>query len=488
MRLNNQTLRRVSPDVLRPSCDRAALTTGIVHLGLGAFHRAHQAVYTEAALAEDASWGILGASLRSPETRDALGPQDGLYCVAARGVEGARLQVIGASTGILVAPENPEALLSALAAPATRIVTLTITEKGYSLDPATSALKLDDPGIRRDLEHPETPTTAIGFLGVALARRRRAGLKPFVALSCDNLPANGHALRGAILAFAAAFDMELMNWLDGELRCPSTMVDRIVPATTAADRAEVEAALGFEDAWPIATERFSQWVIEDDFPLGRPAWELGGAELVNDVKPYELLKLRTLNGAHSTLAYLGYLMDAETVAEAMAEPDLAELVRAMMVEEISPTLPALAGFDLDAYRKALLARFRNPALKHRTWQIAMDGSQKLPQRLLGTIRARLSVGAPFPRLALGVAAWIRYCMGVDEKGRPIDVRDAMSARLRELADSAGRDAHRLVEAFLGLRSVFGDDLPKDPVFRAAVEDKLASLLALGAAAAVRATR
>jgi uncharacterized protein with PIN domain len=270
-----------------------------------------------------------------------------------------------------------------------------------------------------------------------------------------------------------------------KVRFPSTMVDRIVPATTDADRASVAAALGLEDAWPIVTEPFTQWVVEDDFGLGRPAWEKVGVEFVADVAPYELMKLRMLNGSHSTLSYLGYLMGHETVASAMGEPALARLVSDLMEKESAPTLPTLS-VDLAAYRADLLARFRNPALKHRTWQIAMDGSQKLPQRLLGTIRDRLAVGAPIDRAALGVAAWMRYVTGVDEKGGAIDVRDPLAARLRAIADAAGPDAARLAPALAAVGEVFGADLPADPRFMDAVTAGLDRLLRLGARATVEA--
>ncbi|MDK9695724.1 MAG: mannitol dehydrogenase family protein, partial [Siculibacillus sp.] len=421
-RLSLTTLDRLPASVERPAHDHRSLATGIVHLGIGAFHRAHQAVHTDAVLAEDPSWGILGVSLRSTDTRDALAAQDWLYTVSAVDGSGARRRVVGSSTGVVVAPEDPTRVPRVLADPRVRIVSTTVTEKGYSHDPSTGRLREDDPDIRHDLADLDRPKTTLGVIASGLKARRAAGLPPFTVLACDNLPSNGHTLRGLVVRFAELVDRDFGAWVAGEVRFPSTMVDRIVPATTDADRAAVSAALGLEDAWPIMTEPFSQWVVEDDFSLGRPAWEKTGAEFVKDVAPYELMKLRMLNGSHSTLAYLGYLMGHETVAAAMGEPALARLVADLMAKESAPTLPALA-VDLSAYRADLLARFRNPALKHRTWQIAMDGSQKLPQRLLGTIRDRLRIGAPIDRLALGVAAWMRYVTGIDEKGDAIDVRD-----------------------------------------------------------------
>lgn len=487
MRLGLDTLDRLPAEVARPGHDPRALRTGIVHLGWGAFHRAHQAVYTDALLGRDPSWGILGVSLRNPDVRDAIAPQNGLYTVSAVDGAGAARRVVAASTGLLVAPEDPAGLVARLVDPNVRIVSTTVTEKGYSHDPATGALREDDPDIRHDLADPAAPRTTLGVLVAGLKRRREAGVAPFTVLACDNLPANGRTLRGLALRFAGLVDPGFGRWVEDTVKFPSTMVDRIVPATTDADRAAVAAAIGMEDAWPIVTEPFTQWVVEDEFSLGRPAWETVGVEFVGDVAPFELMKLRLLNGTHSTLAYLGYLMGRQTVAEAMEEPGIARLVEELMFEEIGPTLPPLSGFDLDGYRRSLLARYRNPALRHRTWQIAMDGSQKLPQRLLGTLRDRLAAGRPIDRLALGVAGWMRYVTGIDETGAPIDVRDPLAERLRRLADAAGPVAARLVPALAGVSEIFGDDLPLDPRFLGAVETALDRLFTLGARAGVERT-
>ena len=483
-RLAAATLDQLPRSVMRPTYDRSSLATGIVHLGIGAFHRAHQAVMTDTVLAHgDRRWGILGASLRSPETRDALAPQDGLYTVAVRDEQGERLQVVGSVGALVVAPEDPHALLSALASPNVRIVSLTVTEKGYCHAPATGALDERHPDIVHDLAHPEASRSAPGLIVEALRCRRAAGVPAFTALCCDNLPHNGATLKRVLVRFASLRDPDLGRFVEGELRCPSTMVDRIVPATTDADRESIAATLGLEDAWPVLTEPFSQWVIEDDFAAGRPDWDLAGATFVADVAPFELAKLRLLNGSHSTLAYLGYLAGHETVAETMAAPGFAALVRDLMLDEAAPTLPVVPGLDLDRYAASLLARFRNPALRHRTWQIAMDGSQKLPQRLLGTIRDRLAAGAGFDRLALGVAAWMRYATGRDEAGRSIDLRDPLADDLRRRTAGID-DAGALMDALLRLESIFGTDLPIEPRFRAAVEAALTELLATGASATV----
>jgi fructuronate reductase len=484
-RLSLSTLAALPQAIARPAYDRAALTAGIVHLGIGAFHRAHQAVYVDDLLAADPSWAIVGASLRSAATREALKPQDWLYTLAVRSGEGERLRVIGSIVDILVATEERERLLAAMADPRVRIVTLTVTEKGYCHDPATGALDEADPGILHDLANPNAPGTAPGLVVAALARRRAAGIAPFTVLTCDNLPSNGEVVKCIIGRFAELRAADLGAWVAGEVACPSTMVDRITPATTDEDRAAVDAALGVTDAWPVVTEPFAQWVIEDRFPTGRPAFEAAGAELVADVAPYEQMKLRLLNGAHSSLSYLGYLAGYERVSDVMADASYARFVAALMDEAI-PTLRVPPSMDLAGYKAALLDRFRNPALKHRCWQICMDGSQKLPQRLLGTIRENLKSGRPFGRLALGVAGWMRYVTGIDEKGQAIDVRDPLAADLRALADAAGPSAERLVHAFVGVEKVFGSDLAADPRFVAAVTERLARLLAGGAKRAVAA--
>lgn len=480
MRLSNAALSRLPSGIARPYYDRGALTTGMVHLGIGAFQRAHQAMYTEAVLnAGDLRWGIIGASLRSPAVRDALKPQDGLYTLAVRGAEGERLQVVGAIKDVLVAPEDPQALLGALTHPAIRIVTLTVTEKGYCYDPATTGLYETHPDIVHDLANPERPRTASGFLVEGLRRRRAAKVSSFTVLCCDNLPHNGRTVAAIVTRFAALRDRELAGYIRNEVAFPATMVDRITPATAPEDRAAISGRLGLEDAAPVVTEPFSQWVIEDRFPGGRPDWSLAGADFVTDVAPYENMKLRLLNGSHSTLAYLGYLAGYETVADTMKDPDYRRLAEGVM-DDAATTLKMPPGADVAAYKRALMQRYANPALKHRTWQICMDGSQKLPQRLLGTIRDRLAAGAPIDRLVMGVAGWMRYVTGIDEDGKAIDVRDPMSARLRAIADEAGLVAERLAPALLYVREIFSAGLAADPRFRAAVTHALARIIAKGA--------
>ncbi len=479
-RLSETNLADLPSAVALPSYDRREVTTGIVHLGVGAFHRAHQAVYVDDILAQDPRWGIAAASLRSPDTYDALVPQDGLYTLSVRSGEGEALRVIGAIQRVIVAPQAVEDLLRVMADPKTRIVSLTVTEKGYCHDPATGTLNESHPDVVHDLQNPHLPRSAPGFILEALRRRRVARIAPFTVLTCDNLPSNGRTVKRVLTRFAELSDPAFGRFVADEVSCPSTMVDRIVPATSDEDRRRIREALGVTDAWPVVTERFTQWVIEDRFPQGRPAWESAGAEFVADVEPYEHMKLRLLNGSHSTLSYLGYLAGYETVADTMADPAFEGLIAELMDEEVTPTLHMPAGADLRAYKRALIERFRNPALRHRTWQIAMDGSQKLPQRLLGTVRDRLREDAPIDRLALGVAAWMRYVTGIDEKGAPIDVRDPMAACLRERADQAGGSPERLARELFAVRDIFGDDLPNDERFTGPVSAALAKLYSKGA--------
>ncbi len=484
-RLSAETLPGLAPSAARPAYARENVTPGIVHLGIGAFHRAHMAVYVDDLLAGDPGWGIVGASLRRPDTKQALDPQDGLYTVAIRDASGTKLRVIGSILEVIDANRERERLIALMASPDIRIVSLTVTEKGYCHDPASGELDESHPDIVADLANPQAPVSAPGIIVEALARRRAAGIAPFAVMSCDNLPDNGRTTQRIVARLAALRDPELGTHVAETVAFPSTMVDRIVPATTDADRALVRDELGVEDAWPIMTEPFTQWVVEDHFPLGRPAFETVGAELVEDVEPYELMKLRMLNGSHSSIAYLGYLAGHQHVSDAMDDKAFVKLIHGLMSEEVIPTLP-MARRELEAYRDRLLERFANPALKHRTWQIAMDGSQKLPQRLLGTIRDRLAAGQSIDRLALGVAGWMRYVTGVDETGAAIDVRDPLAARFAEIAASSGRDTEALARALAGIPEIFGTDLPGNPAFTGPVIAALKSLFEKGAAATVAA--
>jgi fructuronate reductase len=480
-RLSEATLPLAHAGTQRPTYVRDRLRTGIVHLGLGAFVRAHQALYTEDLLAiEPGDWGMVGVSLQRPDQRDRLAPQDGLYTTLQRDPAGLTARTVGCVRSMLVAPEDPVAVIDAMADPGTRIVSLTVTEKGYCIDPATGRLQEHHPDIQHDLDHPGEPRTAVGFILAALERRRDAGMAPFTVVSCDNLPANGRLLRSLISDFAALRDCGLATWVETHAVFPSTMVDRIVPAATPDDLLEAARLTGLMDAAVVVHEPYRQWVIEDQFvDDARPRWERVGAEIVSDVAPYEHMKLRLLNGAHSALAYLGHLSGHETIADTVADPVLRRFVEGLW-REIVPVVPPPPGTDLTRYTAALLDRFSNPAIRHRTWQIAMDGSQKLPPRLLATIRERLARDLPLPALALAVAGWIRYVGGVDERGRDIDVRDPLASRVRLVLDKAGGDPRARVRAVLGIDAVFGADLPRDDRFESALIAAYSSLLTRGA--------
>ena len=456
-RLSRQTLAGLPASARRPPFDPATISTGIVHLGLGAFARAHLAAYTQPLLSTDPTWGIQGASLRSPDTRDALAPQDCLYTRAERDGSVERLEIMAPLTGIAVGAAGT---LRYLIDPSVRIVTLTVTEKGYAPDAAIPALLVE-----------------------ALRDRRAAGLAPFTVLSCDNLPANGATTRRVLTQVAEQMDPALAAFIASDVAFPSCMVDRIVPATTDTDRARVDAALGVQDAWPVVCEPFTQWVIEDNFPQGRPAWEQTGAGLVSDVRPYEDMKLRLLNGSHSTIAYLGQLAGWPTVAGAIAQPALAAHVSALMTE-VATTLHLPASTDLASYRAALLTRFANPALQHRTAQIAMDGSQKLPQRLFAPALDRLAAGQPAPRIALGVAAWLRFLQGRADDGTALELNDPHAARLRQAATAAPTPT-ALRDAIFAMADIVPPALARDEIFGRAVVAALESLATQGANTTLR---
>jgi fructuronate reductase len=469
IRLTDAALHQLPADVARPLYTRSAMRTGIVHLGLGAFHRAHQAVFTDDCLnAGETDWGIAAASLRSPDTRDALAPQDGLYTLALREGANQTLRVIGAIGRTFVAPEDPGALLAAMADPAVRIVSLTVTEKGYTANIAAGDLRLDDPGVQHDMANPESPQTALGFVAQALALRRAAGIRPFTLLSCDNLPRNGHLLHRVLTQFATSRDADFGRFVTDEVACPSCMVDRIVPATTDADRDRIVTRLGVRDAWPVVAEPFFQWVVEDRFPTGRPEWERAGVEFAADVGPHEAMKLRLLNGAHSTIAAMGRVCGRATVAEAIGNPLIRAFISAYWAE-VAPTIAP--GIDVAGYTARLLTRFDNTALHHKCAQIATDASQKVPQRIIAPLREILAKGRPAPMVCFAVAAWIRSCQGPDETGAAMPLSDPQLQGWSGLP-GAGVPVADTVRAFLGFTQVFGAGSGADiaPALEAALND------------------
>lgn len=468
-RLDLASFASLPATVTRPAFDPRTVGTGIVHLGIGAFHRAHQALYTDDALAaRGGDWGICGVSLRSADVRDRLQPQNDLYTAVEKSSAGIHRRIVGSVRQVLFLGDQRGEVEVRMAANATRIVSLTVTEKGYCHDPATGRLNFAHPDIGHDLQNPGDARSAVGLLVAGFAARRAGGAGPLTVVCCDNLPHNGEVLRGLVAEYAGARDASLARWIAANAAFPSTMVDRIVPATTDADIAGNDAALGLHDAAPVVYEPFKQWVIQDNFIAGRPAWEEGGAQFVSDVAPFELMKLRMLNGSHSAMAYLGYLAGYDFIYQVSADPRFQRLVNGLW-DESGATLPPLPGADIGAYRRDLMLRYQNAALPHKTWQIAMDGSQKLPQRLLNPARERLQTDATIAHLALAVAGWMRYVGGVDEQGRAIDVRDPLAASFKQICAAAGdADPDARVGGLLSLSAIFGNDLPADPRFVDAV--------------------
>ncbi|MCR6687641.1 mannitol dehydrogenase family protein [Pseudoxanthomonas sp.] len=471
-RLSDANLHALPADVAVPAYDRAATRIGIVHFGPGAFHRAHQAVYLDDLLAHDPDWAISAVSLHSAGVRDALRPQDGLYALellGARADGGSSLRAIGSIREVLCAPQEREAVLARLADPQVRLVTLTITEKGYCL--SADGIDAGHPDIVHDLAAPRTPVSAVGWLVEGLRLRRERSLAAYTVLSCDNLADNGGRLRCAVLDYARRLDPALAAWIEAETGFPRSMVDSITPATDDAVRARVAAALGVADAWPVQREPYTQWVVEDDFRHGRPPLERVGVVVGADIAGYDRAKLRLLNAPHSALAYLGSLLELETVAAAMAEPVLAGFVERLMRQDIVPSLQALPGFDPQAYVDAILARFRNPAIRHLLAQIAWDGSQKIPVRLLGTIAEALAAGRPVARLCLPVAGWLRFVVRQAQAG--IAIVDPLAEALARTGAACTGDAGD-VAGFLALDGVFGT-LAGDPRFAAAMGEAYAAL-------------
>ncbi|GAA0483684.1 mannitol dehydrogenase family protein [Parasphingorhabdus litoris] len=460
-------------------------SAGVVHLGVGAFHRAHQALYFDQLMTNGAEgWMICGASLRSATVPQQLDPQDSLYTAVVRSDHSEKRLIVGSISDVIFAPDNPQSLVAAIAAPQTALVTLTITEKGYLIDPASGALIRKDPHLAADLSSLDRPRTALGFIVAGLSRRYEEGLGPVTILSCDNLPDNGKRTRSAVLAFASEVDADLADWIKREVSFPSSMVDRIVPATTSDDIAALTESAGYRDEAMVKTEDFTQWVIEDNFCAARPALETTGVQMTDNVAGWEMAKLRLLNGAHSMLAYLGALAGHDFVHQAMAAPGFPELLSALW-DEAEETLPEVDGLDTAIYRTDLDARFRNAALQHRTVQIAMDGSQKLPQRLLGSISDRQESAQTSPALTLSVAAWIRWQFGVDEAGKRYTVDDPLANRTAQAIAAGNDDPQAIVRAMLNIEQIFGTGLPQSDEFPNSVTQHLTSLMEKGAASVVR---
>jgi len=476
-RLNELLLPTLPPAVAVPLYDRRTVTPGIVHIGVGGFHRAHEAVYLDdlMALGGAEEWGVCGVGLRPADKamQDALVPQDCLYTVVARSAEGDAARVIGSLVRYLFAPEETRAVLDALAAPETRIVSLTITEGGYNFNQATGEFNADNADIRHDLEHPSQPVSVFGFLAEALDRRRQAGRAPFTVLSCDNVPQNGDMARKTLLAFAALRDPALRDWIAAHAAFPNSMVDRITPQTTDADREMVRDEFGIEDAWPVVCEPFRQWIIEDAFSNGRPPLEQVGAQFTSDVHPYEMMKLRLLNAGHSAIGYLGFLAGYPYIHEIMTDDLFRKYLRRLMDDEVTPLLAPVPGVDLAEYKATLLTRFANPTIKDQTARICLDGSSKVPKFLLPSLHEALAAGRPATLLTLAVAGWFRYLRGEDEQGRPYTIDDPRGGELQRLARQGKTDPRPLLrltdlfgdlgqsEAFVSQLTRFGEQLDAD---------------------------
>ncbi|SFN32346.1 fructuronate reductase [Izhakiella capsodis] len=479
------TLSSLKTGVATPGYDRRQLQTRMVHIGFGAFHRAHQALCSDT-LARDhnSNWGYCEINLNSGELINALNAQQGLYSVAEMSGDAITLRVIGVvKQGIHAKSAGMNAVIEALSQPEVAIVSLTMTEKGYCHHPASARLNLDHPDIIHDLAYPDTPRSVPGIILAAIRRRRQRKLPPFSVMSCDNMPENGKVTRQVVSELARQQDPALADWIVSEIAFPSTMVDRIVPAMTEETHRLLREKLGCDDPVAVACEPFFQWVIEDNFVSGRPSWEKAGAQLVNDVVPFEEMKLRMLNGSHSFLAYLGNLAGYEYISDCMADEHFRQAARQLMLAEQAPTL-SIRGVDLVAYADSLIARYENCAIRHRTAQIAIDGTQKLPQRWLESIRWHLRNGSRFDLLALGVAGWMRYVGGLNEQGGNIEIRDPLKERLAQCVASSGQGSAR-VSALLSLQEVFADDLRHSAVFTERVNTFYQQLLRQGAKATVQ---
>jgi mannitol 2-dehydrogenase len=479
VRLSAQTLASCAGRLPTPAYDRSALRHGVVHVGVGGFHRAHQAMYHDRLLhAGAADWGICGVGVMPADrrVRDALVAQDHLYTLVEKHANGdSRGRVIGAITDYLFAPDDPEAVIEKLAAETTRIVSLTVTEGGYNISDVTGEFDVDDADVVHDLEPGAAPRTTFGLITEALRRRRERGIGPFTVMSCDNLQENGRRARLAVTTFARLRDPELGEWVDREVTFPNSMVDRITPATTDADRRDVLERFGIEDAWPVVCEPFVQWVLEDRFCAGRPRYEDAGVQVVDDVEPYELMKLRLLNASHQAIAYLGYLCSFGLVHEAAQDPMMRRFVRGYMDREATPTLAPVPGIDLDEYKSTLIERFSNPAVRDTIARLCAESSDRIPKWLLPVVRLQLESGGEIQRSAAVVASWVRYAEGTDEHGRPIEIVDRRRDQVMELA----RRAREEPDAFVQNRDLFGD-LSDSERFMRAYRSTLASLHERGA--------
>jgi mannitol 2-dehydrogenase len=484
MKLSQSALPLLPPAVRTPTYARAEAAASILHIGVGGFFRAHQAVYLDDLLQQRgmADWGYCGIGLLPQDARVGamLRRQDFLYTVVQRSRRGDRARVVGALRDFLHAPSAPEAALEALASPACRIVSLTITEGGYYLDQGSGEFDAGHADVQRDFAAPHAPRCSFGYLAEALARRRERGLAPFTVMSCDNLQGNGDITRQTLLAFARHRHPDLADWIERNSSFPNSMVDRITPATTEAHRLLLEEEFGIEDAWPVVTEPFRQWVLEDRFPGGRPPWEDVGVQMTANVLPYEKMKLRLLNAGHQAICYIGLLLGYRHVDEAMANPRIALLLERLMDEEIAPLLDPVPGIDLPTYQAGLVERFGNTAIRDELARIATDSSARVPKFVLPSIGEQAERGGPLHLLTFVVACWLRFLAGRDDRGRELPLVDPFAAEMRRRALQGGSSPAPL----LAMRQLFGDRLPASPVFVARLQEALLDLYRSGAEAAL----
>ncbi|WP_138441290.1 mannitol dehydrogenase family protein [Marinobacter alexandrii] len=476
MKLNNSTLDQLSPEVSVPAYERGNLRHGIVHIGVGGFHRAHEAAYTHQLLQAggSADWSICGVGLREADRtmQQVLSGQDHLYTLIELGADNTNAtSVIGSITDFLFAPEEQDAVLEKLASPQVKIVSLTITEGGYNVDDNTGRFNEGHPDIRYDLQNPQQPRTVFGYLTEALDRRRARNLPPFTVMSCDNLPENGHVARAALLAFANLRDADLASWIEANVSFPSSMVDRITPGTNDKHRQWLKEHYDLEDGWPVICEPFCQWVLEDDFCNGRPEWERVGVQFTDDVAPYERMKIRLLNASHSAMAYLGYLAGYRYTHEVMADERFSQFIRSFMDEDVTPILGEISGIDVPAYKQTLIERFSNPQMGDELARLCMDGSSKIPKFLVPTVQTLVNEGRPLSRVAMIIASWALYLRGQDEKGQHHEINDPLAARLK----SAVKDRANLTSDFLGMADIFGTTLANSSDFEEAFEAELDKL-------------
>jgi mannitol 2-dehydrogenase len=465
-----------------PAYDRDLVTPGVVHVGVGGFHRAHQAMYHDRLMNEGMAldWGICGVGVLAADRsmKQALGAQDGLYTLVLKHSDGTyEPRVIGSIVEYLFAPDDPEAVIEKMAAEPTRIVSLTITEGGYNIHDATGEFDVTNPDVIHDLGPGAVPRTTFGLITEALRRRRENGLAPFTVMSCDNLQDNGRLTKRVFTAFARLRDPELGDWVEREVCFPNSMVDRITPATTDADRAEVRERFGIEDRWPVVCEPYTQWVLEDAFTAGRPPYEDAGVQVVDQVEPYELMKLRLLNASHQAMCYFAYLSGYRLVHEAAQDPLFQAFLLGYMDEEATPTLAPVPGVDLDGYKHTLIERFSNPQVRDTIARLCAQSSDRIPKWLLPVVRQQLATGGEIRRSAAVVASWARYAEGVDEQGEPIEVVDRLRDSLTQLARCQREDP----DAFIANRDVFGA-LADDERFATAYRSALTSLHQRGARA------